>query len=463
LSPQVESIELPDETVELWQEVLGELLGRTQAAIQRDQDVFSARMDAAIEKAGRTSAELKTEQAAIAAGHKAEIDAKLAELAGHVKELYQRMAERLAVLRDGQPGRPGADGLAGAKGDRGDRGDPGPKGEKGEPGTPGEIHREIIAGPIGPKGERGDVGPRGSDGRSITIGNGPPLSGAAPGTIYIDAVSGEVYECVRYSEDQPRDDDGRWSGGGGSGDTSGGGKEPKEGDGTKPVAGFSAGVKASNDGGKVDAVKSEWYKASPFKGNIDGAMKASHDTQAKLGPALKEIGAKLGIKYADPGVKTDRARIDQKVIDRGGAEKVTDLARGSLYITSPKQAADIARELGKHFEVAEEPFKVTPAGYADKAIQFRDANGLVGEVQLLEPKMAEAKEQGHPYYEQQRALQNPKTTDAARNAELLAAQQKIYGAVTDSYSGEWRDALGLKKMPSLARPGVSHSLSQTGP
>jgi hypothetical protein len=439
-------LEPPDDTIEIWQEVLGELLAQERATLKRERDLITAQMAQAIAEGGRASAEQQTKMVALAATIKAELDARADKIEA---ELTRRVAERLAVVRDGAPGQRGGDG---ADGEKGEQGPPGPKGDTGEPGPqgpPGKFeHEQIIRIEDGKPGERGPRGEPGRDGSSITIGNGPPLAAAMPGTVYVDTASGDVYECIKYDPDQPRDEDGKWSGGDGNGGGStegGGGKEPKESDG-KPVAGFSAGVKAQNSNTHVDAVKGEWYKASPFKGNIEGAMKASHDTQAKLGPVLKSLGAELGIKYADPGVKTNRERIDQKVIDRGGAEKVTDLARGSLYITSPKQAADIARELGKHFEVAEEPFKVTPAGYADKAIQFRDSNGLVGEVQLLEPKMAEAKEKGHPLYEEQRALKNPKTTDAARNAELLAAQQKIYGAVTDSYSREWREALGLKGM-----------------
>jgi hypothetical protein len=237
--------------------------------------------------------------------------------------------------------------------------------------------------------------------------------------------------------DEPRDEQGRWTDGGGGGETGGG-----------AISGFSAGVKARNDNGKVNAVKADWFKASPFKGDIENAMKASHVTQAKLGEVGKTIGTKLGIEFKNPGVKTDKARILEKEKIRGGAEAVTDLARGGFLVTSPDQAHAIATELSKHFEVAEEPWKVTEMGYADKAVQIRDTNGLVAEVQILEPKMAEAKAAGHALYAEQRQLDPVK--DKVRYDELGAAQRELYGKVTGGYSSEWREALGLSAKKQLS-------------
>jgi len=56
----------------------------------------------------------------------------------------------------------------------------------------------------GPRGERGETGERGSDGRpgidgkngaSVFAGMGEPTLGGTDGDLYVDAVSGDVYQC----------------------------------------------------------------------------------------------------------------------------------------------------------------------------------------------------------------------------------------------------------------------------
>jgi hypothetical protein len=283
----------------------------------------------------------------------------------------------------------------------------------------------------------------------------------ALGTIYLDTESGDLYASVKYSEkysdDQPRDPDGKWSGGGGSEDTGGGGKEPKEGDGTKPVAGFSAGVKSSNDDKAVQATKDAWFGASPFsadkfggdkKAAVDAAISAAGPMQKQLGEAGKAIGAKLGLTFKDPGVKTDRARIDEKVELRGGVEKVTDLARGGFVVDTPQQAAAIAGELAKHgFEIAEENWNPTKLGYADKALQIRGPNGLIGEVQIVERAMYEAKNNGggHAAYKEFQ-----KEKDPEKQAALVEKQRGIYGKVLAGYGADWRSALKLDQQKRLS-------------
>lgn len=457
MPPQLEP---PDGTVELWQEVLGELLAQERASLKRERDLVVSQMAQAIAEGGRVVAEFKNEMLAlvaeIRAGNDARLEARLADITRQWGELASRVAERLAVIRDGEPGAAGAAGADGAAGPPGPPGESvvGPKGDQGEPGPRGHPGETGGFGERGEKGDRGDVGPRGRDGSSISAGDGPPLHGGTPGALYVDAKSGDIYECIKYSEDQPRDEDGRWSGGAGGegGSSDSGGKEPKEGDGNKPVAGFSAGVKARNDDEKVQAAKDGWYAASPFsadrfggdkKAAMDAALKAAAPMQKQLGDAGRAIGAKLGLEFHDPGVKTDRARIDEKIEQRGGTERVTDLSRGGFEIETPHQAAAIAAELAAHgFEVAEENWNLTKLGYVDKALQIRGPNGLIGEVQIVEKGMYEAKNQGggHATFKQWQ-----KETDPAKRAALEEKQRGIYGKVTSGYGADWRAALNLPK------------------
>jgi hypothetical protein len=130
---------------------------------------------------------------------------------------------------------------------------------------------------------------------------------------------------------------------------------------------------------------------------------------------------------------------------------VTDLARGGFVIDTPKQGEALAAEFAKAgLEVAEEPYKPTPAGYADKALQIRSPNGLIGEIQIVERGMYEAKNNGggHATYKEQQKV-DPKT-DPERFKELGDKMRAIYGKVTDSYGAEWRAALGLSAKKQLS-------------
>ena len=110
----------------------------------------------------------------------------IAELQRDVIELRTKLTElvnaRLAELKDGAPGPEGPEGKIG------------PVGPAGIPGPVGE------AGPIGPAGingvpgEPGPVGAKGPQGRSIITGQGPPMNAGDVGTIYLDSLTGDLYE-----------------------------------------------------------------------------------------------------------------------------------------------------------------------------------------------------------------------------------------------------------------------------
>jgi hypothetical protein len=74
-----------------------------------------------------------------------------------------------------------------------------------------------------------------------------------------------------------------------------------------------------------------------------------------------------GVEFKSPGVKSNRDQIMEKLELKGGAEKVTDLARGSFLVNDPGQVAPLVEALAKQFGVAEEDWRTTPFGYGDKA------------------------------------------------------------------------------------------------
>lgn len=214
------------------------------------------------------------------------------------------------------------------------------------------------------------------------------------------------------------------------------------------AAKFSPGVKAANNDETARLVKESWVAASPYKGEkLDAAVAAASAAQDQLGKVGPQIAKKLGLpEFKNPGIKKDRERIEQKYRDRGNnAARVTDLVRATFIVERPEQADEIADALGQHFEVIAENWKVTPVKYSDKALLVRFDNGMIGEVQVMDRKMADAKSPdkggGHDLYKAQRSLDPVK--DATRYAALTAQQVALYGAVLASYDYAWKAALGI--------------------
>lgn len=248
----------------------------------------------------------------------------------------------------------------------------------------------------------------------------------------------------RFDPDQPRDEDGKWSSGGGGGGGSGGGGSGGAAAGGA-ISGFSPGVAGRGDTAAKAGIN-KWFAASPFKGDIQGAIKAAPEAQAQLGSVGTQIAKDMpGVTFKNPGVKSNLDRINEKVELRGGAEKVTDLARGAFLVKSPEQAREIADKLAEHFGVVEEDWKITPVNYADKALNLRFPNGLIGEMQIMDAGMAHAKSDtgggGHDLYVAWREA--VKAKDTARADALSRQQSALYGAVLDNYSAEWKAALGI--------------------
>jgi hypothetical protein len=240
-----------------------------------------------------------------------------------------------------------------------------------------------------------------------------------------------------FDPSEPRDDHGKWTDGGGD-----------DGDG---VAGYSPGVRGRGDV-EVRARRDEWVKASPIK-NIDHVVKAAPIAQAAFAEAGRKIAADMGIEFKDPGPKTSSAkgieRTAQKIAERGGlAARVTDTARGAFILTKPEQADEVIRKLAQTHEVLAEPWRTIPEShYTDRALLFRDRQtGLIGEVQITEPKMAAAKKIGHPLYEKARSLPDDDAHKAER--ESLAAQMRaVYDPVLDSYKGtDWAIVDGRSRL-----------------
>lgn len=209
-------------------------------------------------------------------------------------------------------------------------------------------------------------------------------------------------------------------------------------EGAKPVsADYVPGIKAQGD--DTDAIRVQWNDASPFK-SVDELMAAAPANQKTLGDTGREIADALGVEFKDPGVK-GRARLEEKVFKEGrlpGA--VSDTARGGFMIERPDQADAVIDRLSKKFEILDEGWAETPVGYMDRKVVVRFEDGMMGEIQLWEPNMLRAKEEGggHKLYEEWRSL----PYDDPRRAELAQRMTEIYSAALDVASPEWKAVSG---------------------
>ena len=201
----------------------------------------------------------------------------------------------------------------------------------------------------------------------------------------------------------------------------------------------------------ANATKAGWIKASPVK-TIDDVKRGAVEAQKTLGDAGREIADKLGLTFKDPGPKTKTAKGVQRVLEKaakrgGNLAAVTDTARGSFLVDHPEQTDQIIAELAKRFDVAPEPWKVTDEGYIDRAINVRLPNGVIAEVQMMHPAMAEAKSPegggGHDLYKISRETEpggiNP---DPVKYADAVAKQKALYGKVYDNLPDDWKAVLG---------------------
>ena len=187
---------------------------------------------------------------------------------------------------------------------------------------------------------------------------------------------------------------------------------------------------------QAKATKESWIASSPIK-TIDDVKRGAADAQKMLGDAGREIAEKLGgLTFKDPGPKTKTEKGVQRVLEKaalrgGNLAAVTDTARATFLVDHPEQTDQIISELGKRFDVAPEPWKVTDMNYGDRSVNVRLPNGVIAEVQMMHPDMANAKSPegggGHDLY---KGLARDRTVwHQARSGEVRRCDGQAAGAV----------------------------------
>jgi len=119
---------------------------------------------------------------------------------------------------------------------------------------------------------------------------------------------------------------------------------------------------------------------------------ADQDTLVRVGEELNEKLGEAGV-FLSPGIK-DRETTEEKIKDKGYADAggMTDIVRGGFALKNEEDAEVILARLSEEFEVYDEGYNITPVGYSDRKIMVRFPNGTVGEIQIWETHMLQAKE-----------------------------------------------------------------------
>ena len=196
----------------------------------------------------------------------------------------------------------------------------------------------------------------------------------------------------------------------------------------------------------------DWANRSPLQ-TIGDVVAAAPDDQARLVAAGRQIAKDLDIKLKENGSKVGTQKGINRVIEkaedpaRGGqVAQVTDVVRMTFVIDRPEQADEAIERLAQRYEIVTEPWKLTDLNYADRAINVRMPDGLIGGVQFMDQKMLDAKGPGggHVQYKimQDTAPDGPHPDPEAYDA-AIAKSEEIYKRVLDSYSGDWKAALGI--------------------
>jgi hypothetical protein len=186
---------------------------------------------------------------------------------------------------------------------------------------------------------------------------------------------------------------------------------------------------------EADVVKKQWRTESPYD-DADAMMQAAPANQKSLGEAGERIAAEVGVTFKNPGVK-GAARFLEKAAEKRPGE-ITDLVRAGFDLRSPNQADEIVTRLSRDFDLIDEGWFVTDAGYFDRKVYVRFDDGMIGELQFWEPSLLKAKnDAGHDLYVKWRSA--PKDSPNAKALEQ--AMRDVYRPVLEALPDDWRAAV----------------------
>lgn len=186
--------------------------------------------------------------------------------------------------------------------------------------------------------------------------------------------------------------------------------------------------------------------------------------QERLSAEASIIASDLGVKWKNPGLKK-RATVEEKITRKSydSPRRLTDVSRGGFVVADAKQSDDLVHRLSAIFDIVDEGWVRTEAGYIDRKVIVRHPNGMLSEVQIWTEEMLAAKAVGQPIYTQRRSTPR----GSAEYNALIAREVEIYSAAARGKNAETFASVGTSPSPMLhpnrARKAASEGLSDSTP
>lgn len=270
--------------------------------------------------------------------------------------------------------------------------------------------------------ERVKPGAPAAEDELVTVFGGGWLDAPADDVVTVDAGGALDDEVWFYSEDQPRDEHGRWTSDGGGGDSAGEWREEKGGyvfykkDGT-PETGT---VRTAGQRDASIALRQKAMEMEPV------VTKVLQDVAARSGAELDRFEFRLKTNDSiarKAGNYAKELKISEKeVVEQN---KVQDYLRYTLvepsvddYIGTVQSVSDDLKEAGISLVV--DNFWVPGDAYNGINAQGTDAQGRTFEVQFHTRDSLRIAEENHPDYEYVRVMTNPKEERRARFERMRA-------------------------------------------
>lgn len=203
------------------------------------------------------------------------------------------------------------------------------------------------------------------------------------------------------------------------------------------------------------------FKAQPHR-TIDELYAVAPSRQAELDTAARTIGDELGVEYITPGIK-GRAKSEAKIARKGydDASRLTDVVRGGFKVLDPAKADEIIERLAAVYDVLDEGWSRTDAGYIDRKALIRLNDGTVAEIQMWEPHLFDAKEKGggHDLYDKWAAKEDKSSPEAIALAKEM---KRLYSdALASAHSPRDWSSLGGSSGPKVLNRSRQSASSMT--
>lgn len=199
------------------------------------------------------------------------------------------------------------------------------------------------------------------------------------------------------------------------------------------------------------------FKQSQPANTVEEIYQYAAAAHKELTEVMRMLSRQLDVEFIDPGLKkieTVQEKISRKKYK--SAHQVTDVVRGAVLIQRADQANALVEGLTAKFDLIDEGWMRTEAGYTDRKLLIRTNTGILAEVQILSEKLYRSKKEGgQALYKKRRIAKN----EAERTA-ILEMEVKLYSAAMDASDasfGNLEMSKGPKSLSNRARQSFSDS------